>query len=291
MKNISPKIEFSIIIPTLNESGYLPLLLKDLTAQTFPKNLFEVVVVDGNSKDNTVKQALSFTDHLQITVINSKKAHVSVQRNLGVTNSKAKWVIFMDADNRIPPEFLDGVKYQLATHQKTDCFTCWIDETNYKTVDKPLITMLNLLIEVFSKIKPGAPGSLIGTKRSLATKHPFNTKLAMSEDHEFISSLVKSNHRFYIFHFPKYQISLRRLESEGTLKLARTYAKAQLFLLMGRQIKNGEIDYPMGGDVHASRSAWHQTNIRLLRNNITELINNHKQTAQKILKWLNQNQI
>lgn len=291
MKNISPKIEFSIIIPTLNESGYLPLLLKDLTAQTFPKNLFEVVVVDGNSKDNTVKQALSFTDHLQITVINSKKAHVSVQRNLGVTNSKAKWVIFMDADNRIPPEFLDGVKYQLATNSQVDCFTCWVDEAGYKTADKPLITMLNLLIEILSMFKPGAMGALIGAKRTLAIKHPFNYRLAISEDYEFIGKLVKSGHKFSVLRYPRYHFSLRRFEREGVLKLARVYTKAQLYVLMGRQIKNGEIDYPMGGDVHASRSAWHQTNIRLLRNNITELINNHKQTAQKILKWLNQNQI
>lgn len=291
MKNISPIIEFSIIIPTLNEASYLPLLLKDLAAQTFPKNLFEVVVVDGNSKDNTVKQALSFTNHLQITVITSKKAHVSVQRNLGVTNSKAKWVIFMDADNRIPPAFLDGIKYQLATNSQIDCFTCWVDEASYKTADKPLITMLNLLIEILSIFKPGAMGALIGARRTLAIKHPFNHKLAISEDYEFIGKLVKLGHKFSVFRYPRYHFSLRRFEREGVLKLARVYTKAQLYVLMGRQIKNGEIDYPMGGEVHASKSAWHQTNIRLLRNNITELINNHKQTAQKILKWLNQNQI
>lgn len=46
---------FSIIIPTLNEEGYLPLLLEDLKKQTF--NDFEVVHIDGNSDDQTVKKS------------------------------------------------------------------------------------------------------------------------------------------------------------------------------------------------------------------------------------------
>ena len=291
MKTKTPAIDFSIIIPTLNEEKYLPHLLKDLAEQSYPKDRFEVIVVDGNSKDGTIKEALKFASALQLVTISAKNANVSIQRNLGVKKATAKWVIFMDADNRIPPAFLDGIKYQLATKHHTDCFTCWIDEADYKSADKPLITMLNLLLEVFSKIRPGAPGSLIGSKRSLAIKYPFNHKLAMSEDHEFVGALVKSKHQFTVFHFPKYHLSLRRLESEGTLKLARIYAKAQLYLLMGRQIKNGDIDYQMGGDVHTSKSARHQTNLKQLQSNITDLLNNHKKTAQKILNWLNQDQI
>lgn len=286
MKTKTTSVDFSIIIPALNEEKYLPLLLKDLAEQSFSKKNFEVIVVDGNSKDQTIKVATNFSKSIQLTIIPSKTANVSIQRNLGVKKSNAKWVIFMDADNRIPPAFLDGIKYQLATNQRIDCFTCWIDESGYKTADKPLITMYNLLIEVLSKVKPGALGALIGTRRALAIKHPFNDELAMSEDYEFIGTLVKSKYHFVVFRFPRYHFSLRRFEREGVLKLARVYTKAQLYVLMGRQIKNGEIDYPMGGDVRIAKSPWHQSSLKLLQSNITDLLKNHKSTAQKILNWL-----
>ena len=290
MNKQKPTVDFSIVIPVLNEEKYLPQLLSDLCKQTFRTDHFEVLVVDGNSQDKSVALAQTFSGNLQLSVIQSTKPNVSFQRNLGAKQSKADWLIFMDADNRIPPSFLDGIKYQLAINKKTKCFTCWIDDSDYKTADKPLVTMLNLSLEVFAKLRPGAPGALIGVMRTLACKHPFNHELVMSEDHEFIGKLVKIKHRFSVFRFPKYHYSLRRLESEGSLKLARTYAKAQLYLLMGRKLKNGDIDYPMGGDIHKIKKVWHQTTAKQFRNTFTDLMKNHQKTAKKILNWLNQNQ-
>ena len=65
------KRNFSVIIPTLNEERYLQKLLQDLTKQQ-DKN-FEVVIVDGNSEDNTQGVAQDFEDKLVIKVIFSKK--------------------------------------------------------------------------------------------------------------------------------------------------------------------------------------------------------------------------
>ena len=49
---------FSIIIPTLNEEKYLPHLLADLAKQTFQD--FEVIVIDGQSTDQTVPKTKLF---------------------------------------------------------------------------------------------------------------------------------------------------------------------------------------------------------------------------------------
>lgn len=50
-------MEFSIIIPTLNEAVLLPNLLNDLQAQTFQD--FEVIVADAGSQDGTPELAQS----------------------------------------------------------------------------------------------------------------------------------------------------------------------------------------------------------------------------------------
>lgn len=288
MNDVRPTIDtiFSIVIPTLNEEKYVPHLLEDLCNQTMDHRLFEVIVVDGSSKDKTVSETEKYSNLINLRIVRAKKANVSLQRNLGAKFAKSPWVIFMDADNNIPKSFLDGIKYQLANNPKTKCFTCWIDENIYKTADKPLITMTNLSIDILAKIQPFAPGSLIGTTRELAHKYPFDQKLGMSEDHEFVRKLVKNMHHFSVFRFPKYHLSLRRLEREGTLKLLRTYSKAQLYLLMGRHIKVGEVDYPMGGNIQKVEIPWKKTASFQLKNTFSDLMKHHKKTAKKLLDWL-----
>ena len=82
MPKNSKDLFFSIVIPSLNEEKYLPKLLEDLAAQTYSD--FEVIVVDGNSKDETVKRSLEFKKSLlSLEVISSKERNVSHQRNLG----------------------------------------------------------------------------------------------------------------------------------------------------------------------------------------------------------------
>ena len=101
---------FSIIIPALNEARYLPKLLKDLSAQTFTD--FEVIVIDGGSKDQTVALAQTFSPNLpHLTILSSSRAHVCTQRNLGAKHARADVLIFSDADNRLPSYFLQGIRY------------------------------------------------------------------------------------------------------------------------------------------------------------------------------------
>ena len=100
MKSLGPAPFFSIVIPALNEEKFLPNLLKDLIKQSFTD--FQVVVVDGRSTDQTVAKSLTLAKQLPLTVITSQVRHVSHQRNLGLKHSRGKWVIFIDADARLP---------------------------------------------------------------------------------------------------------------------------------------------------------------------------------------------
>ncbi len=74
--------KLSIVIPALNEEKFLPNLLTSLTKQT--RMDFEVVVVDGSSKDNTVALARSFGPKLpKLQVCVSERAGLPLQRNMG----------------------------------------------------------------------------------------------------------------------------------------------------------------------------------------------------------------
>ncbi|WP_166264786.1 glycosyltransferase, partial [Marinobacter caseinilyticus] len=66
MKDNNIKINFgtlpfvSVIIPAHNEEKYIEQCLFSLASQTYPSNSFEVILVNNNSTDNTVKIAKSF---------------------------------------------------------------------------------------------------------------------------------------------------------------------------------------------------------------------------------------
>ncbi len=102
----------SIVIPTLNEERYLPFLLASLT-QLGP---VDVIVVDGNSSDDTVAVVSSyidqFTDGASLRLIQPQKRGISLQRNTGARAARHEIIFFLDADIVIPSReiFLDLVR-------------------------------------------------------------------------------------------------------------------------------------------------------------------------------------
>jgi len=91
----------SIIIPTLNEEKYLPVLFDSLRGVCAP---MEIIVVDGSSKDGTVQVVEKYKDLLagQLRLVHSKDRNISLQRNIGAAAASHELLIFCDADVVIP---------------------------------------------------------------------------------------------------------------------------------------------------------------------------------------------
>lgn len=238
---------FSIVIPCLNEEKSLPLLLKDLSAQTLQD--FEVIVVDGHSKDKTVEYAKHYKDTLpSLTILNSKIRNVSVQRNMGGEAGVGKYLMFNDADNRLPKHFLEGVKYHLGV-KPADMFTTWCLPDSKRRSDKSIATSLNMLMEAGLRVgTPGALGAMIGCRRNLLGKiGGFNPEVAFAEDTEFIRQGYRKGLSFSVIHEPRYVYSLRRFRKIGTLTLLRKYATLNLKMMTNQKVDQKK-EYPMGGE-------------------------------------------
>lgn len=243
---------FSIIIPTLNEEVCLPLLLQDLTDQVDQD--FEVIVVDGNSTDGTVKKAHEFTKSLpKLTILTTKKRGVSLQRNTGAENASGNYLIFMDADNRLPTTYILGTKYRVLT-TNPDTFTSWCAADSDLAGDKSLATALNFAVETGKLIEyEGALGALIGCKHELFHKiGGFDGKLNFAEDAEFVRRASRLGYSYTIFHDPRFTYSLRRYRREGTLTALRKYAGIFLKQVTGTKVRRS--DYPMGGNIHPGKT-------------------------------------
>lgn len=148
--------KLSIIIPALNEEKFLPNLLMSLTIQT--KMDFEVIVVDGSSRDRTVEVAQSFSPQLPgLKVLVSEKAGISLQRNMGAKAASGDWLIFIDADSTVLPYFVERIDWYI-DDQKPRFFSTWMRPDSEGSGDALISLVVNSVVE--------------GSKWYIAPSHP-----------------------------------------------------------------------------------------------------------------------
>ncbi len=102
----------SIIIPTYNEEASITTCLESLSHQTLDRDEYELIVVDGNSKDRTCELARAYADEVMIQT--SKK--VGGARNDGVLRAEGDIIATTDADCIIPPGWLEIIKNDFESH-------------------------------------------------------------------------------------------------------------------------------------------------------------------------------
>jgi len=238
---------FSVVIPTLNEEKYLPNLLGDLAKQNFQD--FEVIHVDGNSTDKTTELAQQFADQLKLTSKTVAKQNVAFQRNTGARLARGEWVIFMDADNRLPKDFLKEIKTQLTKNPETDIFTCLTEvEKNGDLLKSSAQRAMNYGLELYYLLgKVSAFGAMIGCRREIFQQLKFDEKQKIYEDTIFAQAVVSQGYTFRLFRQPRYNYSLRRVEKEGMLKVLRLAAQMNLRYLQGKDFSETDLGYVMKG--------------------------------------------
>lgn len=237
---------FSIVIPTLNEEKYIPLLLKDLTQQSYSD--FEVVVSDGRSEDGTQRQVARFTNNLSIQFISNDVRNVAVQRNKGAHVSRGRWVLFMDADDRVAQYFLEGIHYQLLKVSKCDVCTCLIEADSPSRYAQLTASGINAATVIQEKAGTYfCLGAFIGVRKSVTAKIKFESKYSVGEDSEFVRAAARAGYRFVVFKDPTYTFSFRRLRKEGVLKMTAINAKVMLKSLGSQSLIDSHSGYVMMG--------------------------------------------
>lgn len=103
-------IKLSVIIPTRNRAELLFSTLVSIEKQTLDRSLFEVIVCDNNSSDNTVEIAHSFTDKFQhFRYIKTLEPGLHVGRNKGFQEAKGEILVYADDDIEAFPVWLETI--------------------------------------------------------------------------------------------------------------------------------------------------------------------------------------
>ncbi|MEA2098053.1 MAG: glycosyltransferase [Patescibacteria group bacterium] len=98
------KTDISVIVPTYNEEKYVETTLKSIKNQKTGLN-YEIIVSDCKSSDKTIEIAKKYADKIII----SKKRTPSCARNTGTLIAKGKILVFIDADTKILPDYIEFI--------------------------------------------------------------------------------------------------------------------------------------------------------------------------------------
>src|SRR3989304_6820795 len=85
----------SVIVPAHNAQDNIAKLISSLLDQSYPKNLYEIIVVDNNSSDKTKEIATKSP----IKVLEERKIQSSyAARNTGIKSARGEVFAFIDSD-------------------------------------------------------------------------------------------------------------------------------------------------------------------------------------------------
>jgi cellulose synthase/poly-beta-1,6-N-acetylglucosamine synthase-like glycosyltransferase len=98
------EVKFSIIIAAKNEEKNLPFLFDSLKKLNYPADLFEIIIVDDSSYDNTpvlLKDFVESFDNIKsLKAVNKKFPGKKGALEIGIVNAVYPFIIITDADCR-----------------------------------------------------------------------------------------------------------------------------------------------------------------------------------------------
>jgi glycosyltransferase involved in cell wall biosynthesis len=100
----------SVIIITKNNVETIEACIDSLLKQTYPARSFEVVFVDGHSRDGTVETIRKYMDvHENTKLVFEDHGTMGYARNVGIAESNGDIVAFTDGDAVVPENWLEKI--------------------------------------------------------------------------------------------------------------------------------------------------------------------------------------
>ena len=147
--------EITVIIPAYNEEFYIARCLRSLISQKFSKNLYQIIVINDGSTDNTLRILDSFKKDVHI-VNNIKNNGLPTSLNKIIKKIKTKYFVRVDADDYVSVYFLQYLFNFMTKNNHIDAIAC-----DYNLIDdnERLLSRKNCMKE------PIACGILFKTKQ------------------------------------------------------------------------------------------------------------------------------
>ncbi|MDD5318932.1 MAG: glycosyltransferase [Candidatus Pacebacteria bacterium] len=185
----------SIVIPTLNEEKVIEKTL--LSLRRLRAYDYEIIVSDGKSTDKTVAIAKKYADKV-VEYKDEARQTISGGRNAGAAVAKGEYLVFLDADVRIPDidGFFRKILEYFDSHEKAVATVVFLKvfPKDATLSDMFFFTIINL-VHYFSNnfLRIGSASGEFQMIRADAFKkvNGYNEKFVAAEDGDMFSRLAK----------------------------------------------------------------------------------------------------
>jgi glycosyltransferase involved in cell wall biosynthesis len=221
--------ELSVIIPTYNEEKGIEQTLRSISNQTLLRSNYEIIVVDGYSKDKTLEIASKYADK----VILQKGKGVGGARNDGAEIASGRIIVNTDADVLVPQDWLETIKSLFKRGVVGVCGPdSLIEESMKYRILYFIINLSNSLAYSIGFI--WTRGTNTAVLREAFIKTGGYSDYPLCDDGELGLRLKKVGKVIYSNKI-KVKMSARRFEKHGTLPVIKTWLKADITLLTGKR--------------------------------------------------------
>ena len=212
---LSPR--FSIIVPAFNPGPFLSDATSSLCAQSFSD--FEIIVVDDGSEEFPEWSA----PDERFRLLRQANGGVSSARNVGLASAAGEWVVFLDADDLLAPDFLETASDALL-HDIDGLYTDVALKWEYEGPDdRPTRLTYGPHGDLFSFLctQPIAVTSLIARTADVRAAGGFRTEFSgTSEDWDLHLRLTRGRKFIYL---PGHRFTYRLHGASETRRIWRTY--------------------------------------------------------------------
>lgn len=236
-------VMLSIIIPVYNVQQYIKRCIDSIYNQKVDENLFEVLIINDGSTDNTMEIVNQYLcHHNNIEVINQDNCGAAAARNVGLRIAKGEYIWFVDSDDAVALDSINAIlnscqKYPNADFLIFDCRQLDIEEKNdsyWKTLNDRYLLFFhkNLYFKKLDrkcghKIRSAVLWLLIYRKDYLISHNLFLTEGIINEDNEYFMRLFFFAKEIRYIPVAHYLYTLYRPGSVTTLNMFAT--KKMLF--------------------------------------------------------------
>lgn len=199
-------MKLSIIIPVLNESKNLQELLPFFLEHD-SKAAFEVIVVDGGSKDNSVETATKLGAKVLKSDLNSR----ACQMNRGAKYANGEMLYFVHADVRLMHSFYKEIRDAASQGTQSGCFAYSFDS------DRWLLKLNSWFTQFNGILSGGGDQTLFVKKEVFETLGGYDESYCIMEDFELVRRL-KKHYNFQVLR-KKITVSARKYDSNSWLRV------------------------------------------------------------------------
>lgn len=204
-----PPVSVTVVIPVFNGAAWVADAIHSVLAQ--PASLCRVVAVDDGSTDDTPRVLAGFG--AGIDVVRQENGGLSAARNTGIRRSDGELLIFLDADDLLPPGYVEAFVAAASEAPEASVFHCGWRGTDFNgrvlySTDQPLPLDADPFHVLLSTGSP-AISALCVRRRAVLRTGWFDETLRMQEDWDYWLRLALAGETFRAVHAPPFIVRRR----------------------------------------------------------------------------------